>query len=191
MEDFGKERVAVEWKPYLIDPRTNASGEDVEEYCRRRWGGSGWIDQVKREGLKEGGATFANWKTWPNTQKAHQLAQYCAERGVATDRANEALFRAQYEQGRNISLVDTLVELGTDLLDDASSTTMEDLRDYLSQDAGRGKVQNEIVAARAKHRIRGVPYVIVQSTNETKKPVVFSGAQDTETLVELFREVAE
>lgn len=178
--------MAVEWKPYIIDPRTHADGEDVEDYCRRRWGGSYWINQVKREGLKDG-ATFANWKVWPNTLKAHQLVHYCSEQGVPTDLSNEALFRAQYEEGRNISSIDTLVQIAKDL----GVTGCEDLKDYLLRDKGRNKVQNEIIAARAKHRIRGVPYVVIQSTNDTKRPYVFSGAQDSETLVELLEEVTE
>lgn len=186
LERFGAEKVSVEWKPYIIDPRTNVEGEDVDAYCKRRWGGSGWIDQVKREGLKDG-AKFTNWKVWPNTQKAHQLVRYCADRGVSTDRANQALFRAQYEEGRNISQIGTLLGIANEL----GVTDTTDLSDYLENDRGRNKVQNEIIAARAKHRIRGVPYVVIQSTNETKRPVVFSSAQDTDTLVELLEKVTE
>ena len=32
----GNVAVQVEWKPFMIDPATNKSGETVEDYCRRR-----------------------------------------------------------------------------------------------------------------------------------------------------------
>ena len=56
---FGQDKVAVEWKPYIIDPGTNVDGETVESYCKRRWGGSGWTKSLKVEGRKDG-ANFAN-----------------------------------------------------------------------------------------------------------------------------------
>ena len=58
----------------MIDPSTDADGEDYHEYCRRRWGGDGWTRSLRAKG-KQVGANFANWKYWPNTNKAHQVRQ--------------------------------------------------------------------------------------------------------------------
>lgn len=40
----------------MIDPRTKETGEDKQDYCRRRGWGGGW----KPGPLKQ-------WKWWPNT----------------------------------------------------------------------------------------------------------------------------
>jgi predicted DsbA family dithiol-disulfide isomerase len=103
--------VQVEWKPYMIDPGTNAQGEDMEAYCRRRWGGAGWTHHLRQEGSKSG-ANFGNWKWWSHTGLAHQWVQYGKERhGASTDLMNSILFEALYESGRNLSSLDVLVDL--------------------------------------------------------------------------------
>ena len=67
--------LSIEWKPYIIDPNTKTNGEEFEAYNIRRWGSSGWTHGLKRSGRKVG-ANFNNWKTWPNTLRAHQLIAY-------------------------------------------------------------------------------------------------------------------
>lgn len=189
---FGKERVEVEWKPFVIDPNTDEDGESVEKYCRRRWGGSGWTQHLKSEGRKDGGAKFTNWKVWPNTFKAHQLIQFCKDRGVSTDRTNQVLFQAEYEQGLNLSQVDTLVQLATEelgIVDNTSSSSS--LREYLAQDQGKAVVLSEIREMSSKYGIRGVPYFIIRGNDSSKRPYGISGAQSSETLLELFQELAD
>ena len=44
------------YRPFMIDPRTRETGEDKQDYCRRRGWGGGW----KPGPLKQ-------WKWWPNT----------------------------------------------------------------------------------------------------------------------------
>ena len=48
--------------------------------------------------------------------KAHQLVQFANEKfGVDTAKCNESLFRALYEEGKNISLLDVLVQIGNNM----------------------------------------------------------------------------
>ena len=178
----------VEWKPFVIDSATNSQGESVEAYCQRRWGGSGWTHHLKSEGRKDG-AHFKNWKIWPNTWKAHQLIQYCQEKGIASsDTINQILFQAEYEQGLNLSLVDTLLQLACTELGHVNA---EELQEYLTRDQGKKVVQQEIRTLSAKYGIRGVPYFIVRGKDPSKRPYGFSGAQSSHTLVELFQELAD
>jgi predicted DsbA family dithiol-disulfide isomerase len=152
------------------------------------------------EGKKDG-AHFQKWKIWPNTWKAHQLIQYCQERGISSsDRINQILFRAEYEQGLNLSLVDTLVQLACTEIGGGSSGNVDDttinveeLREYLMRDQGKAVVQAEIRAMSSKYGIRGVPYFIVRSTKQdpSQRPYGFSGAQSSQTFLELFQELAE
>jgi predicted DsbA family dithiol-disulfide isomerase len=84
--------VQLEWKPFQIDPGTAVHGESFDAYCERRWGGSGWTNRLRQEGSKDG-ATFSNWKWWPNTLKAHQLVHFAQQHGVDTHTSNAAIFK--------------------------------------------------------------------------------------------------
>lgn len=169
----------------MIDPGTALRGETVEDYCRRRWGGSGWTHSLKSSGKKDG-ALFADWKYWPNTLKAHQLIHFCSKNSIcSTDEANKHLFEAEYEKGQNISSEECLVAIGKNL-----GANEEDLQKYLSQDQGADEVKKDINSGRRKYGISGVPYFIVGDSKESNKPYGFSGAQEPDTFVELFENLS-
>jgi len=187
--------VEVEWKPFQIDPRIDEKGEAFADYCQRRWGDPDpkWMDRLKSEGRKDG-ANFGNMQWVPNTRKAHQLIHFCASNGIAsTDRLNALLFRAQYEEGKNIALVDVLVRIGQEAASEGGGNMdAEELRNYLAMDEGKSQVEQEISFGRRKYGISGVPHFIVSATGDSKtRPYSFSGAQSPETFVDVFEELAE
>ena len=194
------------------------NGELFDAYCQRRWGGSQWTQHLRHEGAKDG-CHFANWKYICNTLRAHQLILYGTKyhpSRVTTDTMNTALFEALYEDGLNISLVDTLVDIGTKLFGgtgtDSDGTTtsssfrVEHLRRYLEEQQGRRDVELEIEQLQRQYRIRGVPSFHVgiveataattnDATNDdphhwTSPPHSFSGAQSAGVFVELFEELS-
>jgi len=184
----GESMVDVQWKPFQIDPGTAETGEEMEAYCRRRWGGSGWTQDLRRKGTSDH-ANFGNWKWWPNTAWAHQWVRYGVERhGCDSDRLNAVLFDALYEKGANLSLTDTLVELGRQ---EFLSCDAEALRDYLQNNKGQVEVQREIALGRRKYKIRGVPYFVVGAVGSDRPPYGFSGAQPSSTFAEIFRDLTE
>jgi len=162
----------------------------VEAYCKRRWGGSGWTDRLKVEGRKDG-ANFADWKIWPHTLKAHQLIQFCKQNELASsDKVNESLFQAEYEKGLNIAKVDVLLEIAKEL--GVSSSIMDDLSEYLTENHGAREVKAEIKTGKNQYGITGVPFFIVGSTaSPSSRPYGFSGAQSPEMFLEVFEELAE
>lgn len=178
--------VSVTWKPFIIDPGTKKDGEDMEAYCRRRWGGSGWTQHTRDEGAKSG-AHFGDWKWWPNTVKAHQLVLFGEERGVCTDEMNSALFRALYEEGKNISLVSTLVDIGARKF----NLPAEELRQYLETDSGADNVKRLIMAGRRKYNIKGVPFFIIGKGDGSSTPYGLSGAQSTKAFLRVFDSLME
>ena len=186
-------KVLVEWKPYQIDPGTKLTGEPFEAYCKRRWGNSDWTDRLRATGTPEG-ATFGNWQWWPNTLKGHQWILYGKEKHNAdTSKANALLFKALYEDGENLSETNTLVKLAAEEFPDWNS---DDLREFLDDNKGVMEVQQEIRSGRERFGIKGVPFFIVgkdndESSSSNKKPYAFSGAQQSETFVKLFRELSE
>jgi len=181
----------------MIDPGTKKEGEEFEAYNIRRWGSSGWTQSLKRSGKKVG-ANFSNWKTWPNTLKAHQLIAYVtnpsrqAENKPSTSDCNAAIFNAMYEEGMNVSLVETLVKIGTECLG-ITDNEVSDLQTHLENNAGAKDVMKEIQTGRKRYNISGVPFFImgaVEGESSIGKPYGFSGAQDSSTFVDMFEELA-
>jgi len=165
-------------------------GETMEGYCKRRWGGSGWTNHLKSEGKKDG-ANFSNWKWWPNTIKGHQLIHYLQKKyNVDTNFANAVLFNAMYEQGKNIALSSTLVDIAIQELnvpeDDKGA-----LKDYLDNDLGADDVRREISSSRRKYDISGVPFFIVSNNNDSSdaRPYGLSGAQSSSTFLKVFQQL--
>jgi len=193
ISQFGQNRVEVVWKPFMIDPGTDPKGEDMEAYCRRRWGSSGWTRSMISQGKKDG-ARFDNWKWWPHTLKAHQLVHYCAVKHniCSSGKVNQVLFQFEYERGENISNVATLVAIGREL-GIQEETTIEDLKQYLSNDMGKKEVKEEIAIGGQRYGISGVPFFIVgrNQNNNGPRPQVLSGAQNSETFLQLFQELCE
>ena len=184
-------------QPYMIDPNTKTEGEEFEAYNIRRWGSSGWTHSLKRSGQKVG-ANFSNWKTWPNTLKPHQLIAYVTNpnRDVddkpSTSECNAAIFDAMYEQGENVSLVDTLVKIGKDQLG-ITDDEVADLQSHLENNAGARDVMKEIQSGRKRYNIQGVPYFIVGAAEGDRTvgtPFGFSGAQPSSTFVDIFEELS-
>jgi len=182
----GPEIFSVKWKPYMIDPGTAQGGEDFDAYCRRRWGGSGWTENLRANGRSDG-ATFSDWRHWPNTLNAHKLVSYVdSAHDIDTDTSNAALFEALYERGRNISTVDEVVRVG---VEDLGISDGDALRSYLNSDESGEEVHNEIEDGRRKYRIEGVPFFVIGGPGRDK-PYSLSGAQSIRAFHEIFDEIA-
>ena len=161
----------------------------MEAYCRRRWGSSSWTQHLRREGRKDG-AAFAKWQWWPHTLRGHQWIQYGRERhGLSTDRLNQILFTALYEEGANLSSVDELVALGSQHFG-CTAEEEEELRLYLQENQGADQVRKEIENGRRKYRISGVPFYLASRKGSAKSPYAFSGAQPSSSLLKIFAELA-
>lgn len=185
--------VEIEWKPFQIDPSLEKEGMTLADYTERRWGtrNSKMMDNFRRTGSKVG-ANFANTGWVSNTNRAHQLVHYCDKNKIAsTDRLKGLLFESQYELGENIGLVDVLVRIGKDAAAESGAPIdLNDLRRFLANDEGKFAVDQEIDYGRRKYGISGVPHFIVSGGSDTR-PYSFSGAQDPDTLVDIFEELSD
>ncbi len=181
-------KVEVEWKPYMIDPSITVHGESLEAYCLRRWGSANMKSRFQQEGPKSG-AHFADWQFACNTLKAHRFIQFANEKyAVDTDQSNAAIFNALYEEGKNISLVDTLVDVGVNQL---NLPDANEVRQYLQSDEGEYEVKAEIDSGRRKYRISGVPFFVIEAEGGSGQPYGMSGAQNKETFLDIFQELDE
>lgn len=145
------------------------------------------MNHLKAEGARDG-APFANWQWRPSTTRAHQWVQYGVEKHKADkDRLNAALFHALFEDGQNISLVDTLVSLGQA---EFANCDEDDLRDYLEYNKGNVLLQQEIVKVRRQYNVQSVPFFVIERVGSTAQPYRISGAQRAETFRNIFEELA-
>jgi len=101
-----------------------------------------------------------------------------------------------YECGENVSLVETLVEIGREKLG-ITDGEAPDLRSHLENNVGAKDVMKEIQLGRRRYNIQGVPYFIVGAvvdgnveSSSLGEPYGFSGAQDASAFVEIFEELA-
>lgn len=82
-------------------------------------------------------------------------------------------------------------------------SNMDDLKRYLTKDEGKAQVERDIAHGRQQYGISGVPYFIVSADEQVdsskssssrrrqRRPTGFSGAQASETFLELFEEIEE
>eukprot|EP00887_Chlorella_sp_A99_P006442 scaffold3.g6442.t1 len=151
----GDSAVQVNWHSYIIDTRTNKEGEDYLAYNERRWGGDGWTADLRRSGGPDG-AAFADWRWWPSTLQAHRLVALASKHGKGSA-AKELLFQKTYEQGQNISQLDTLIAAGQEL-------GLPDVEAYLRSDAGRDEVLADDVLGKQRRAQLGSRLLLVLRT---------------------------
>ena len=177
--------VSVEWRPFLIDAGTKVEGEDYVAYNARRWGGDGWTRSLRAKG-RAVGAQFSSWRYWPNALRAHRLMR-CAQRQEAeTETVKTALFKACYEEGKNISSTETLAQIGAACgLAEGDEAAVSS---YLASDDGEREVIEECRNA-SRSGVSGVPYFIIDG-DAVDRPYGFSGAISANELLELFEEVS-
>ena len=114
--------VAIQWRPFQLDPTVPPAGLDRRAYMLGKFGDQSRIDAAHAR-LAEAGATvgldfrFDRITRAPNTLDAHRLIRWAASTGdpAATARQGdvvEALFRAYFVEGRDIDDRKLLVEIG-------------------------------------------------------------------------------
>lgn len=153
--------------------------------CFLRWGSDGWTRSLRKAGLQDG-LEFKNWKTWPNSLHGHRLIHLAGtQKGPEGQaKAKDLLFRMIYEDGKNISDVDTLIEAAKEL-------GLEGGEDYLKSSCDVDLVLSEDSRAKSHMKISGVPYFVISSDDKQKKAVSLSGAQGTEQFLAAFSHVVQ
>jgi predicted DsbA family dithiol-disulfide isomerase len=172
--------VAVRWLPFQLNPAMPKEGVSRREYRTRKFGSwerSQELDaRVVAAGETEGiHFAFDRIERTPNTLDAHRLV-WLAERQGVQDAVVEALFRAYFTEGRDIShrqtLLDVVAEAGLDR-HGAEAT--------LNGDDGLDAIKDADALAR-QLGVDGVPFFIVNGT------ITLSGAQQPGAFLEAFRQ---
>ncbi|CZT35222.1 DsbA family oxidoreductase [Rhizobium sp. 9140] len=177
--------VTVTWRPYQLNPDLPPEGVDHKTHLAAKLGGDAAVarahETLKALGHADGVAfDFDAVKISPNTLDAHRLIRWAQAEG-ADIQANvvTGLFRANFEEGRNVGDRETLIDIAeAGGLDRAVVTTL------LASNADTADVKTEIDMARDMG-VTGVPCFIIES----KYAVM--GAQSVEVLISALRDIAQ
>ncbi|MGB7243109.1 MAG: DsbA family oxidoreductase [Sulfitobacter sp.] len=176
----------IEWHPFQLNPDMAAGGMDRRAYLEGKFGGKDGavrayapvVEQAKAAGLK---INFEDMKVTPNTLDAHRLIHWAGIEGRQTA-AVAALFKAYFEDARDIGDAEVLADIADTIEMDASLVTRllqtdadcDDIRarDAHSRKMGIQSVPTFIVGG--KHAVPGAQppalwaNVIAELTRETK-----------------------
>ena len=176
---------SVRWRPYQLDASIPAGGVDRKAYMEAKFGNSGRLraahDRLVELG-REAGITFAfdRIELSPNTLDAHRLIRWAGGSGEAVQNAVvRRLFKAYFEEGRDIGSHEALVGLAGEAGMDAALVEA-----LLASVADRDAVRAEIETA-SRMGVTGVPCFLLDG----RYAVV--GAQDTAVLADAIRRVAQ
>jgi predicted DsbA family dithiol-disulfide isomerase len=170
--------VKVRWLPFQLNPTMPKEGIRRREYCTNKFGSWERSQELDARVVAVGEAegiqfAFDRIERTPNTLDAHRLIWLAEKQGVQ-DAVVEALFRANFTEGRDISdrqtLLDVVAEVG---LDRSKAEAV------LNSDDGLEAIKDADALAR-RVGAEGVPFFIVNGE------IMLSGAQPPDAFLAVF-----
>ncbi len=175
----------IEWHPFQLNPDMPAGGMDRRTYLENKFGGKEGavrayapvVEHAEKAGLS---INFDAMERTPNTLDAHRLIHWAGIEGRQTA-AVSALFKAYFEDGRDIGAHETLADIADGIGMDASvvlrllasDSDADDIRarDAHSRQMGVNSVPTFIVAS--KHAVPGAqpPELWVKVIGELKEQI--------------------
>ena len=183
LEGFeAKDKVEIEWKSFQLDPSlNNKEGLSVHEYLGKRKGGTAadgkrMNDQMTAIAKEVGLEYNFDHAIINNTLNAHQLLHFAKTKGIQNE-MKERLFNAYYTEGKDLSKIDTLVQLAAELgVEEAETKKVLEENLYA----------NEVLADQERAYqigVQGVPFFVFNNK------YAVSGAQQPETFAEVLEKV--
>jgi predicted DsbA family dithiol-disulfide isomerase len=149
----------LEWHPFQLNPDMPEGGMDRRAYLEGKFGGKdgavqAYLPVVERAAAAGLNINFEGIKRTPNTLNAHRLIHWGGIEGRQTPVAM-ALFRAYFEEGRDIGDMDVLADIA-----DAVDMDAALVRKLLQSDADVDDIRARDTQFR-EMGITGVPAFIV------------------------------
>ena len=172
--------VAVQWRPFELNPGMPAAGAERGPYLRQKFGDPERLQEAHHRLAALGRAAGINYRfdairRIPNTRAAHALVALSGER---QDAVVEGLFRGYFEEARDVGNVAVLAEIGA-----AAGVDAGELAASLAS-----RTALEAIAAQEREAtqrgIRGVPFFVFAGR------WAVSGAQEVGTLVAALDQVS-
>jgi predicted DsbA family dithiol-disulfide isomerase len=181
----GEIHVTVNWRPYQLNPDLPPEGVDHKSHLAAKLGGQAAVDRAHQMltglGQQDGIAfDFDAVKISPNTLDAHRLIRWALTEGPEIQsKVASLLFKANFEQGRNVGDHAVLLDIATE-----AGLDRNVIAALLASNADKDAVGEEIEAARGMG-VTGVPCFIIDS----KYAVM--GAQSVDVLTDALRDIAK
>jgi predicted DsbA family dithiol-disulfide isomerase len=174
----GRHEVVVRWLPYQLNPDMRPEGMERRSYRTAKFGSlerSLELDaKLAAVGAGEGIAFhFDRIERTPNTLDAHRLIRLAGERGVQ-DAVAEALFRAYFSEGRDISDRTVLLDVAA-----GAGLARGQAEAELSCDDSAAKVRGEEAEAR-RLGVESVPFFVLNGQ------LALTGAREPEAFLAAF-----
>ena len=172
-----KDAVEVEWKSFQLDPSIKSEpGKNINQYLAER---KGWSLEQARQLNSQVTETAASVglhydfdkAVVANSFDAHRFAHLAAGQGLG-DAAEEALFKAYFTEGRDVSDHNILAQLGMEIGLDPIQ-----VKQALDGDAYVADVRHDIQEAQSLGA-RGVPFFVLD------RKYAVSGAQPEDTFTQ-------
>ncbi|MEO8779548.1 MAG: DsbA family oxidoreductase [Rhodanobacter sp.] len=179
----GEVTAQIHFQPFELNPQLAAEGEDSTEHLARKYGSSAQQIDANREVIRERGAAVGFTFNMDrrsrvyNTFDAHRLLHWAALEGKELA-LKQALLRAYFTDGEDVSDHDTLVRLTTSIGLDATQAR-QILADETYADEVRSQEQHY-----ASRGIQSVPATIVNDQH------LISGGQAPEAFEQALRQIA-
>lgn len=169
------EEVTVTWRPFQLDPSLPKQGVDRKAYYRAKFGNNPQV-RATGERIRDMGSAlgitfnFDDIEISPNTLDSHRLIRWAQSAGCQ-DQVVSALFKAYFEDGRNIGDPKVLAEIAR-----ANGMDAELVTELLSEEVDEDLVRKDDMLAR-EMGVSGVPVFII----DQRFPI--QGAQEPDTIL--------
>ncbi|MCE2946512.1 MAG: DsbA family protein [bacterium] len=165
----------VSFHPFQLNPDLPPEGMLRADYVARKWGGRSSAEVYARvSGVGKGVGIdfeFDRIVRQPNTKPAHVLIMLAAEQGVQPA-VKEAMMRAYFIDGRDLTDIDTLVEVA-----ERAGLDPKRARAHLADPDALRAIDGADLQAR-RIGVEGVPFFIFN------RRYAVSGAQEAQTLLD-------
>jgi predicted DsbA family dithiol-disulfide isomerase len=179
----GQHEVQVHWHPFQLNPMMPKEGISRKEYRTRKFGS--WERSLELDAKviavgESEGIHFAFDKTerTPNSVDAHRLI-WLADQHGCQNAVVEALFRAYFNEGRDIGHHQTLIDVVSE-----AGLGRQVAESMLGSDEGMDVMSNAQELSQ-RHLVTGVPFFIINNA------ITLSGAQEPETFLDAFRQIVD
>ncbi len=179
----GEVTAEIHFQPFELNPQMAAEGEDSTEHLVRKYGSSAEQIDANRAAIRDRGAALGfifnmdRRSRVYNTFDAHRLLHWAELEGRHLA-LKQALLRAYFTDGENVSAHDTLLRLAGE-----AGLDIEQARQILAGDtyADEVRVQEQFFQSRGIH---SVPATIVNGQH------LISGGQPPEAFEQALRQIA-
>ena len=174
---------AIEWHPFQLNPDMPAGGMDRRHYLTEKFGGTDGALRAYRPVVEHGEAAGITLNLdqiarTPNTLDAHRLIHWAGLEGRQTP-VVAALFKAYFTDGRDIGDHAVLTQIAVD-----AGMAQDLVTTLLAGDADADDIMARDAHTRSRG-VSGVPSFVIASQH------VLSGAQPTDTWIDIIDEIAE